>query len=58
MRTTVAAVRNKEMGPFRATRVFNAPENILKRCDMNVHRFHIYAIQTEIGRKPILPPAM
>jgi hypothetical protein len=45
------------MGSFKATRVFNLQQRILKRYIKNVDKFPVDVVRTKIGRKPVLPPA-
>jgi hypothetical protein len=57
MRAAVAAMRNKEMGSIKATRLFNVSQSTLVRYVKNVEIFPVDIVKSKIRRKLVLPPA-
>ncbi|GFG39808.1 hypothetical protein Cfor_10583 [Coptotermes formosanus] len=54
MAKAIKVLRCKEMGPKRASRVFEVPRSTLKD-KVNSKETYIYKINTLLGRKPVLP---
>ena len=56
MQAAVEAMRNKEMGSYKASRVFNVPQTTLERYVKNISKTPEAVVKTQIGRKQVLPP--
>jgi len=52
MKAAIEAIRNKEMGSYKASRVFNIPQTTLK-C--YVKDWQKSSSETKLGRKQVLP---
>jgi hypothetical protein len=55
MKTATEAVRNKEMGNMKASRVFNVPQTTLQRYVKDRQKSPSEAIKKKLGRKQVLP---
>jgi hypothetical protein len=51
-------MRNKEMGSYKASRVFNLPQKTLRRYVKDRQKISSEAIKTKLGRKQVLPGEM
>jgi hypothetical protein len=57
MKAAIEAMGNKEMGSYKASRVFNVPQTTLE-CYTSIkarEKSSNEAIKTEVGRKQVLP---
>jgi len=55
MNKAIEAIRNKEMGSYKASRVFNVPQTTLLRCVKDRQKSSSVTIKTKLGRKQVLP---
>jgi hypothetical protein len=55
MKAAIEAVRNKEMGSCKASRIFNATQTTLQRYIKDRKKSPNEAIKTKLGRKQVLP---
>ena len=55
MMTAIEAMRNKEKGNYKASRVFNIPQTTLRRYVKNRQKSSSEAIKTKLGGKQVLP---
>jgi len=54
MKAAFDAPRNKEMGSYKASRIFNVPQTKLQRYVKGRQKSSSGAIKTEMGRKRVL----
>jgi len=54
IKAAIEALRNKEMGSYKASRIFNVPQTKLQRYVKDRQKSSSEAIETEMGRKRIL----
>jgi len=55
MKAAIEAIRNKEMGSYRASRVFNVPQTALEHYVKEWQKSIGETVKTELGRKQVLP---
>jgi hypothetical protein len=55
MKAAIEAMRNKEMGSYRASRVFILPQTTLQRCIQYREKRSNEAIKPNLDRKQVLP---
>jgi hypothetical protein len=55
MKAPVEAIRSKEMGSYKASRVFNVPQTTLERYVNDRQKISSEAMKTKLGRKQVLP---
>jgi hypothetical protein len=55
MKAAIEAVRNKEMGSYKASRVFSVPQTTLERCIKGRDKSSNETIKTKLGRKQVPP---
>jgi len=55
MKAAIEAMRNKEMGSYRAFRVFNVPQTTLQRYVKDRQKSSSETVKTKLGRKQVLP---
>jgi hypothetical protein len=55
MNAAIESMRNKGMGSYKASRVFNIPPTKLERCVKDREKSSNEAIKTKLGRKQVLP---
>jgi len=55
MKAAIEAMRNKEMGSHRASRVFNVPQTTLERYVTDRQKTSSETVKTKLGRKQVLP---
>jgi hypothetical protein len=55
MKVAVEAMRNKEIGSYKASRVFNVPQTTLQRYVKDQQKSSNETIETKLGRKQVLP---
>lgn len=55
MKTAVEAVRNGEMGSFKAARIYNVPQTTLERYVKDEMKSSTDVVNTKLGRKQYLP---
>ena len=55
MKAAIEAIRNKEMGSYKASRVFNVPQTTLERYVNDRQESSSETIKTKLGRKQVLP---
>jgi len=55
MEAAIEAVRNKEMGSCKASRVFNVPQTTLERYVNDWKKSSSETVKTKLGRKQVLP---
>jgi len=55
MNAATEAMRNKEMGSYRASRIFNLPQTTLERCVKDRQKSSSEEITTKLGRKQVRP---
>jgi hypothetical protein len=54
MKAAIEAMRNKQMGSYRASRVFTVPQTTLERCIEDREKSSTEAIKPKLGRKQVL----
>ena len=54
-KAAIEAIRNKEMGSYRTSRVFNVPQTTLERYVKDRQKNSSETIKTKLGRKQVLP---
>jgi hypothetical protein len=54
MKTAIEALRNKDMGDYKASRIFNVPQTKLQRYVKERQESSSEVIKTEMGRKQVL----
>jgi len=55
MKAAIEAIRNKEMGSYKASRVFNVPQTALERYVKDRQKSSSETVKTKLGRKQVLP---
>jgi len=55
MKAATEAMRNREMGRYRASRVFNLPQTTTERYVKDRQRSSSEELKTKLGRKQVLP---
>jgi len=55
MKAAIEAIRNKEMGSYRAPRVFNVPQTTLEHYVKERRKSLSETVETKLGRKQVLP---
>jgi len=55
MKAAIEAIRNKEMGSYKASRVFNLPQTTLERYVKDQRKSSSETVKTKLGRKQVLP---
>ena len=55
MMAAIEAMRNKEMGSYKASRVFNIPQTTLQRYVKDRQKSSSETVKTKLGRKQVLP---
>ena len=55
MEAAIEAIRNKEMGSYKASRVFNVPQTTLERYVKDWKKSSSETVKTKLGRKQVLP---
>ena len=55
MKAAIETVRNKEMGSYKASRVFSAPQTTLELYVKDRQKCSSEAIKTKLDRKQVLP---
>jgi len=55
MNRAIEAIRNKEMGSYKASRVFSVPQTILERYIKDRQKSSSETVKTKLGRKQVLP---
>jgi len=55
MKAAIEAIRNKDMGSYEASRVFNVPQKTLQRYVKNWQKSSSETVKTKLGRKQVLP---
>jgi hypothetical protein len=55
MKAAIEAMRNKEMGSCKATRLLNLPQTALQRYVNDRKKSSSETIKTKLGRKQVLP---
>ena len=55
MKAAIEAIRNKEMGSYKASRVFNVPQTTLERYVTDWQKSSSETVETKLGRKQVLP---
>ena len=54
MMAAIEAMRNKEMGSYKASRVFNIPQTTLQRYVKDRQKSSSETVKTKLGRKQVL----
>ena len=55
MKAAIEAIKNKEMGSYKASTVFNVPQTALERYVKNRQKSSSETVKTKLGRKQALP---
>jgi len=55
MKAAIEAIRNKEIGSYKAYRVFNVPQTTLQRYVKDRQKSSSDTVKTKLGRKQVLP---
>jgi len=55
MKAANEAIRHKEMGSYRTSRVFNVPQTSLERYVTDRQKSSSETVKTQLGRKQVLP---
>jgi len=55
MKEAIEAIRNKEMGSYKASRVFSIPQTTLRRYVKDRQKNSNETVKTKLGRKQVLP---
>ena len=55
MKAAIKAIRNKEMGSYRVSRVTNVPQTTPERYVKDQQRSSSETVKTKLGRKQVLP---
>jgi hypothetical protein len=55
MKAAIEAMRNKKMGSYKASRIFNVPHTTPERYVKDRKKSSSEAITTKLGRKQVLP---
>jgi hypothetical protein len=54
MKAAIKAIRNREMGSYKASRVFNVPQTTLERYVKDQQKSSSETVKTKLSRKQIL----
>ena len=55
MEAAIEAIRNKETGSYKASRIFNVPQTTLQRYVKDRKKSSSETVKTKMGRKQVLP---
>jgi hypothetical protein len=55
MEAAIKAMRNMEMGSYKASRVVNIPQTTLQRYNKDRKKYSSEAIKIKLGRRQVLP---
>ena len=55
MKAAIEAIRNKEMGSYKAYRVFSVPQTTLQRNVKDRQKSSSETVKTKLGGKQVLP---
>jgi len=55
MKAAIKAIRNREMGSYKASRFFNVPQTTLKRYVKDQQKSSSETVKTKLGSKQVLP---
>jgi len=55
MKAVIEAIRNKEMGSCKASRLFDIPQTTLERNVKDRQKSSSETVKTKLGRKQVLP---
>jgi hypothetical protein len=55
MKAAIEAIRNNEMGSYKASRVFNVPQTTPERYVKDRQKSSSETVKTKLGRKQVLP---
>ena len=55
MKAAIKVIRNREMGSYKASRVFNVPQTTLERYVKDRQKSSNKTVKTKLGRKQVLP---
>ena len=55
MEAAIEAIRNKEMGNYKASRIFNVPQTTLESYVKDRKKSSRETVKIEVGRKHVLP---
>jgi len=55
MEAAIEAITNKDMGSYKASRVFNVPQTTLERYVKDRKKSSSERVKTKLGRKQVLP---
>jgi hypothetical protein len=55
LKAATEAIRNKDMGSYRASRVFNVPQTTLERYVKDRQENSSETVKTKLSRKQVLP---
>jgi hypothetical protein len=55
IKVAIEAIRNKEMGSYKASRFFNIPHTTLERYVKDQQKSSSETVKTKLGRKQVLP---
>jgi len=55
MKAAIEAIRNKEMGSYKVSIVFNVPQTTLECYVKDRHKSSSETVKTKLGRKQVLP---
>ena len=55
MKAAIEAMRNKEMGSYKSSKVFNVPQTTLERYVKDRQKSSNETVKTKLGRKQVLP---
>jgi len=55
MKKAIAAIRNKEKGSYKASRIFNVPQTTLEHYVKDWQKSSSETVKTKLGRKQVLP---
>jgi hypothetical protein len=55
MKASIEAIRNKEMGSYKVSRVFNVPQTSLEHYVKDRQKRSSETVKTKLGRRQVLP---
>ena len=55
MKSAIEAIRNKEIGSYKASRVFSVPQTTLERYVKDRQKSSSDTVKTKLGGKQVLP---
>jgi hypothetical protein len=55
MKKAIAAIRNKEKGSYKASRIFNVPQTTLEHNVQDWQKSSSETVKTKLGRRQVLP---